>query len=43
MAIDNIVVSYNDMPVIPLPAALSLLLAGLGGLGLMARRRRKAD
>jgi hypothetical protein len=28
--------------VIPLPAALPLLLAGLGGFGLMARRKRKA-
>jgi hypothetical protein len=27
---------------IPVPAALPLLLAGLGGLGLAARRKRKA-
>ncbi|WP_282130221.1 VPLPA-CTERM sorting domain-containing protein [Roseobacter litoralis] len=26
----------------PIPAALPLLLAGLGGLGFMARRKRKA-
>ncbi|WP_245306199.1 VPLPA-CTERM sorting domain-containing protein [Roseovarius aestuariivivens] len=28
--------------VVPLPAGLPLLLAGLGGLGLLARRKRKA-
>ena len=39
--IDNIVVSYEEMTPIPLPAALPLLLAGVGGLGLMARRNRK--
>jgi len=27
---------------VPVPAALPLLLAGLGGLGLVARRKRKA-
>jgi hypothetical protein len=32
----------TDPSVIPLPAGLPLLLAGLGGLGLMARRKRKA-
>ena len=28
---------------VPLPAGLPLLLAGIGGLGLVARRQRKAD
>lgn len=36
-AIDNLNVSA-----VPLPAGLPLLLAGLGGLGLMKRRKRKA-
>jgi hypothetical protein len=40
--IDNIVLRYEDPAVIPLPAGLPLLAAGLGALGLMARRRRKA-
>lgn len=39
--IDNIVLSYDDIPPIPLPAGLPLLLGGLAGLGLMARRKRK--
>ena len=31
-----------DIAPVPVPAALPLLLAGLGGLGLVARRKRKA-
>ena len=42
-AIDNIVLTYDDdLTPIPVPAALPLLLAGIGGLGLMARRKRKS-
>jgi hypothetical protein len=40
--VDNIVLGYEDPAVIPLPAGLPLLAAGLGALGLAARRRRKA-
>jgi hypothetical protein len=41
--IDNIVLTYDaDVPPIPLPAGLLLLLGGLAGLGLMARRKRRA-
>jgi hypothetical protein len=40
--IDNIVLTYEDVTPVPVPAALPLLLAGIGGLGLMARRKRKA-
>ena len=40
--IDNIVLSYEDVAPIPLPAGLPLLLAGLAGLGLLARRKGRA-
>lgn len=36
---DNIVLSYDDMPAIPLPAGLPLLLGGLAGLGMISRRK----
>ena len=41
-AIDNLTFEAVGMPPapIPVPAALPLMLVGLGGLGLMARRRR---
>lgn len=39
-AIDNIEFQIAGVAPIPVPAALPLLLAGLGGLGLVARRRR---
>jgi hypothetical protein len=41
--IDNIVLSYDDLAPIPLPAGLPLLLGGLAGLGLVARRKGRAD
>lgn len=37
---DNIVLT-KKIPAVPLPAGLPLLLAGIGGLGLMARRKLK--
>jgi hypothetical protein len=40
--LDNIVLRHEDLTPIPVPAALPLLLAGIGGLGLMARRKRKS-
>ncbi|MGF1501424.1 MAG: VPLPA-CTERM sorting domain-containing protein [Paracoccaceae bacterium] len=40
--LDNIVLSFDDMAAVPLPAGLPLLLAGLGGLALAARRRHRA-
>ena len=33
-------ISYNNMAAVPLPAGLSLMLGALGGLGLIARRRK---
>ena len=33
---------FEAVTPVPVPAALPLLLAGLGGLGLAARRKRKA-
>lgn len=39
----RLLVTAAPVAVIPLPAALPLLLVGVGGLGLVARRRRAAD
>ena len=36
-------VSYTSAAAVPLPAALPMLGAALGGLGLLARRRRRRD
>lgn len=33
--------TYSKTAVVPLPASLPLMLAGLGGLGLLARRKKK--
>ncbi|MGH1426202.1 MAG: VPLPA-CTERM sorting domain-containing protein [Pseudooceanicola sp.] len=38
----SINVGATQMPAVPLPAAAPLLLAGLGGLGVFARRKRRA-
>lgn len=40
--IDNIVLSYNDLAAIPVPAALPLLLTAFFGLAAVARGRRKS-
>ncbi len=32
---------YGTIPAVPLPASLPLLLTALGGIGLLARRRRR--
>jgi hypothetical protein len=38
----NVTLEGDPVPVVPVPAALPLLLAGLGALGLAARRRKAA-
>ena len=42
--IDNVTLSGASKPpsVVPLPAALPMLLAGIGGLGFLGRRKKKA-
>ncbi|GIT86772.1 hypothetical protein ROBYS_17880 [Roseobacter sp. OBYS 0001] len=39
---DAFVIDGATISAVPVPAALPLLLAGIGGLGFMARRKRKA-
>ena len=43
IAFDNVTLGSNTpgVPPVPVPASLPLLLAGLGGLGLLARRKRR--
>lgn len=41
-AIKGVPYSYTPAPVVPLPAALPLLLAGITGLGLLRRRKTNA-
>ncbi|MEP1201148.1 VPLPA-CTERM sorting domain-containing protein [Tateyamaria sp.] len=38
----QVTLRYTDAPAVPLPAAGWMLIAGLGGLGMMSRRKRKA-
>ncbi|TGD42369.1 VPLPA-CTERM sorting domain-containing protein [Pseudotabrizicola sediminis] len=40
--LDRVLITYDAPSPVPLPAAAPLLLAALGGLGLVARRRRRA-
>lgn len=40
--LDRVLITYEEPSPVPLPAAAPLLLAALGGLGLVARRRRRA-
>ncbi len=39
--LDSYNISINTASVVPLPASVPLLLSGLGGLGFLARRKRK--
>lgn len=39
IAIDNVRIDYDRATVIPLPASMPVLLAALGALGIVARRR----
>jgi hypothetical protein len=38
--LDNVLLQTVDATVVPVPAALPLMVAGLAGLGVAARRRR---
>lgn len=40
--LDRVLITYEEPSPVPLPAAAPLLLAALGGLGLVSRRRRRA-
>jgi len=41
-AVGELKLTYNPVAAVPLPATLPLLFAALGGLGLVARRRKDA-